>query len=130
MTGEGLSVGQLVRSRAGRDAGRFFLVVGIQSRQTVMVADGRTRHVSRPKPKNVKHLEVFPIRLNEAEVRFAAPSVVTDRTVAEAIRELLAELDRTEPPTAAKRGDRSDERVGGGGQPEEDVGGYGQERRD
>lgn len=130
MTEEGLRVGQLVRSKAGRDAGLYLLVVGIRDRRTVAVADGELRRVARPKLKNVRHLEAFPVRVKEAEVRFAAPSVVTDRVVAEAIRELLHELGRLEPPAAADRGGLGAGSLGGGGKPEEDVRGYAQERRD
>ncbi len=130
MTGEGLRVGQLVRSRAGRDAGRFFLVVGIKSSQMVAVADGKLRRIARPKIKNAKHLEVFSVTLTDAQARFAAPSVVTDRAVAEAIRQLLAELGLPEPPTAAGWGGPGTSPAGGGEEPEEDATGYGQERRD
>jgi len=121
MAGQSPEVGQLVRSKAGRDAGRFFLIVGVKDGRTVAVADGDVRPIGRPKLKNTRHLEAFPIKLKEAEVRLAVLRVVTDRTVAEAIRELLAELGLGPPPTAAaKDGPRtgSDE---GGGQPEEDV---------
>ncbi len=104
MTAEGLRVGQLVRSKAGRDAGRFFLVVGVKNANEVAVADGRLRRIAHPKLKNRKHLEAFSIVLDGAEARFAPASVVTDAAVAEAIRELLAELDRPEPPTAAGKG--------------------------
>jgi len=92
MAEEGLRVGQLVRSKAGRDAGRYFLVVGIRDRRFVAVADGKVRPVSHPKLKNVRHLEVYPVRMESADARFAAPNVVTNRTIAEAIRQLLAEL--------------------------------------
>ncbi len=120
MAGQSLEVGQLVRSKAGRDAGRFFLIVGIKDGRTVAVADGDARPIGRPKLKNTRHIEALPIKLKEAEVRLAVLRVVTDRTVAEAIRELLAELGLGTPPTAAARdgGAGSDE---GGGQPEEDV---------
>lgn len=130
MSEGGLRVGQLVRSKAGRDAGKFLLVVGVADRRSVMVADGKIHRVSRPKKKNTRHLEVFPVRVKEAEARFAASSVVTDRLVAEAIKELLAELGLTEPPTAAERSGPKTRFAGGGGPPEEDTGGYGQERRD
>ncbi|RJQ07290.1 MAG: RNA-binding protein [Bacillota bacterium] len=92
MAEEGLRVGQLVRSKAGRDAGLYFLIVGIKDSRFVAVADGKVRRVSHPKLKNVRHLEIYPVRMESADARFAAPSVVTDRAIAEAIRELLAGL--------------------------------------
>jgi ribosomal protein L14E/L6E/L27E len=125
MTEEGLSVGQLVRSIAGRDAGTYFLVVGVKDSRHVMVADGRLRHISRPKKKNVRHLEVLSARVDEAEARFAASRVVTDRNVAEAIDELLAKLDTPALPAAGARREAEAQPVGGGELPEEDAKVYG-----
>ncbi|PZN13374.1 MAG: RNA-binding protein [Bacillota bacterium] len=50
------SIGQLVTSRAGRDRGRPYLVLGVLDERFVLVADGDQRTVERPKRKNVKHL--------------------------------------------------------------------------
>jgi ribosomal protein L14E/L6E/L27E len=52
------AVGMIVTSRAGRDAGDRYVVVGVAEGDTVLLADGRKRAVDRPKRKNVKHLVV------------------------------------------------------------------------
>ena len=51
-------LGQMVYSRAGRDAGSALLVVGVCDGRHVLVADGSLRRASRPKRKNVRHLTV------------------------------------------------------------------------
>lgn len=51
-------LGQMVYSRAGRDAGAAMLVVGVCDGRHVLVADGGLRRASRPKRKNVRHLAV------------------------------------------------------------------------
>ena len=51
-----LSVGQLVTSRAGRDSGRKYVVIGFDESGYVLVADGMIRKINRPRRKNVKHL--------------------------------------------------------------------------
>jgi len=51
-------VGQLVISRAGRDAGRAMVVVSVCDGRHVLVADGRRRPGARPKRKNVRHLSL------------------------------------------------------------------------
>ncbi len=56
-TSHGL-VGMVVTSRAGRDTGDRYVVIGAAGADTVLVADGRRRGTERPKRKNVKHLEV------------------------------------------------------------------------
>ena len=48
-------VGQIVCSRAGRDKGKFMVIVG-QEGQDLLVADGKERPLGRPKRKNPKHL--------------------------------------------------------------------------
>lgn len=48
----------VVASRAGRDAGDRYVVVGTAGDDMVLVADGRRRPLERPKRKNVKHLVV------------------------------------------------------------------------
>ncbi|MBI3997550.1 MAG: KOW domain-containing RNA-binding protein [Armatimonadetes bacterium] len=48
----------VVTSRAGRDAGDRYVVVGTAGGEMVLVADGRRRGADRPKKKNVKHLQV------------------------------------------------------------------------
>ncbi|MBQ3493032.1 MAG: KOW domain-containing RNA-binding protein [Clostridia bacterium] len=50
--------GDLVKSIAGRDAGKTFLVVSVKEK-FAFVVDGKTRKTVKPKKKNVKHLEKF-----------------------------------------------------------------------
>ncbi len=76
-----LSLGQVVSSRAGRDRGRYFVVVEILDDRFVAVADGDLRKVENPKKKNVRHLlvhnDVLPLgeklrageRVSNAELR-------------------------------------------------------------
>lgn len=49
-------VGQLVRSKAGRDKGIDFVVVKADNGY-VYVADGRMRKLENPKKKKIKHIQ-------------------------------------------------------------------------
>ncbi len=49
-------IGRIVYSKSGRDAKRYFIVVGALNEEYVYIADGRLRTVSKPKKKKVKHL--------------------------------------------------------------------------
>ncbi|HOM02983.1 MAG TPA: KOW domain-containing RNA-binding protein [Acetivibrio sp.] len=53
-----VDVGQVVYSKAGRDFGRKFVVIGIIDDKSVLVADGDLRRVEKPKSKNIKHLRI------------------------------------------------------------------------
>ena len=49
--------GLIVCASAGRDKGKFFVVFECNGGYA-LIADGKTRKISRPKRKNVKHLSV------------------------------------------------------------------------
>ncbi len=50
--------GCVVRSKAGRDEGRYFIVLSLDGDEFAYVADGNLRKVEKPKRKRVKHLYV------------------------------------------------------------------------
>lgn len=57
-----LQPGQLVRSLAGRDKGRHYLVLQEIDHKYVLLVDGRRRPVARPKKKNKAHLQHYERR--------------------------------------------------------------------
>lgn len=82
--------GQVVYSRAGRDAGRMFIVTEVADLNYVLIADGDLRKIEKPKKKKIRHLEVTDIvieqlseklkkglRINNSEIRKALNSVRT-----------------------------------------------------
>lgn len=50
-----LMEGMVVCSKAGRDKGRFYLVIQLEG-NSVWLADGKLHRLERPKRKNEKHL--------------------------------------------------------------------------
>ena len=53
------SLGQVVRSKAGRDKDAVFFIVKILDGEMVLVADGDLRKLDHPKKKKAKHLQPF-----------------------------------------------------------------------
>lgn len=51
--------GQIVLSVAGRDKGKIFLSVDTVSENYLLLADGRTRKLVKPKKKKLKHIKVM-----------------------------------------------------------------------
>ncbi len=47
--------GSVVQSKAGRDKGRFFLVVEVEN-DHALIADGDLRKLNKPKRKKLRHL--------------------------------------------------------------------------
>ena len=58
MTYEPLSEGGIVRSRAGRDRGRTFVVRKVLDADYVLLVDGTLRTLEHPKKKKRKHLKL------------------------------------------------------------------------
>lgn len=51
-----IALGHIVVSKAGRDAGRSFIVIKVIDDQFVQITDGDLRRVEKPKKKKIKHL--------------------------------------------------------------------------
>ena len=51
--------GQVVKSLAGRDKGKLYLIIGFTGGNRLLLADGRCRMVNNPKKKNPKHLQPY-----------------------------------------------------------------------
>lgn len=62
-----LKPGQLVRSLAGRDKGKHYLVYRELEHNYVLLVDGRTRPLARPKKKNTAHLQHYERRADFGE---------------------------------------------------------------
>lgn len=53
-----IALGQIVFSKAGRDADRKFVVIEIVDNDYVLISDGDLRRVEKPKKKKIKHLKL------------------------------------------------------------------------
>ena len=59
-----LEIGRVVKSRQGRDEGRYFVILQVVDDQFVMLCDGLTRKLDHLKKKKVKHLQPKPLRMD------------------------------------------------------------------
>ena len=71
---EPLMIGGIVRSRAGRDRGRAFVILEILDEQYVLLADGKLRTIERPKKKKRRHL----LKASEARMELTGHLVNAD----------------------------------------------------
>lgn len=60
-----LRIGQIVKSKAGRDKNRVFIISQVLDEQFVLVCNGELRKLSSPKKKKVKHLVIYNTVLTE-----------------------------------------------------------------
>ncbi len=62
-----MQIGQIVKSRKGRDVETLYVVVGIKENR-IFLADGQRRTCDRPKQKNIRHLCPTNICLEPGEM--------------------------------------------------------------
>ena len=67
-----IATGSIVMSKQGRDKDNLYLCVAVLDEQFVLIADGKTHRLCKPKKKNIKHLkhtgdtlDVIAQKLNE-----------------------------------------------------------------
>lgn len=73
-----LTLGQVVKSRAGRDNGKIFLVLEIIDEQFVHVVDGDLRKLNNPKRKKVKHLIIYNTVIPDFEAKIEGTFKIND----------------------------------------------------
>lgn len=54
-----IGIGSIVKATMGRDKDKFFVVTGFIDDNYVLMADGRSRTISRPKKKKLKHVLIM-----------------------------------------------------------------------
>ncbi len=73
-----LRLGELVYSKAGRDAGRKFVVVNIIDSSYVLISDGDLRKIEKPKKKKIKHLDSCGIVIDSLNKKLEGKAKLTN----------------------------------------------------
>lgn len=81
MEDNSLIIGQVVISKAGRDKGQQFVVLSIVSDEYVLVANGDSRTIEKPKKKKVKHLTKVDIILNDIKEKIDNNRILTNAEI-------------------------------------------------
>ncbi len=91
MNTNGIELGQVVRSKAGRDRDAYFVVVSFQESQYLYIADGNKRRIDRPKKKKVKHLARTGIVLQDIAEKLKNGKKVTNADLRRHLKNLNPE---------------------------------------
>lgn len=83
-----IGIGSVVLSMQGRDKGNYFLVVSVDKRGFVYLADGGMRKLASPKKKNVRHVSDSGVRLTVIAEKLVRGKKVFDSEVKSALRQL------------------------------------------
>lgn len=66
-----IKIGQVVKSKAGRDKNKIFVVTKIVDESSVLLVDGKCRKLENPKKKKIKHLSVYKSILDSVSEKIA-----------------------------------------------------------
>ena len=84
--------GQLVRSKAGRDRGKHYLVLKVLDDRNVLLVDGKKRSLSNPKKKNTIHLQKYRRGIKDFD-QMIEERRINDGTIAGFLKELVIEQE-------------------------------------
>jgi ribosomal protein L14E/L6E/L27E len=84
-----LMPGSVVISKAGRDSGKYFLVVGSEGEDYVYLADGNLRRLAKPKKKKAKHVAQTPHTLEGIGNKLIEGKKVFDAEIRSALKNIL-----------------------------------------
>lgn len=84
--------GQLVKSRAGRDKDRVYLIIN-WDHEFIYVVDGDIRRLQNPKKKNIRHLWYTEKVAESIHEKLTAGNKVTNADIREALQDLQAIVD-------------------------------------
>ena len=85
--------GRIVRSKAGRDKGRRFVVVGCADEAHVLIADGSLRKAGKPKRKKLMHLSFESAVVEGLDAELNAHGATADAFIRKALKETCQHHD-------------------------------------
>ncbi len=88
---DNIMVGTIVKSIAGHDQDNLFVIVNVEN-EYVYLVDGKTRLLSKPKKKKLKHIQVIS-SVNETFVDQWSSNLLLDSHVKKIIRNELKKLN-------------------------------------
>ena len=98
-----VEVGRLVKSTAGRDKGRHFVIMAIIDEQYVHIVDGDLRSKERPKKKKLRHLKLCPEVLCGIAGKLKEGARVFDAEIRSAIRAAVGESEAQKGEAACQK---------------------------
>ena len=77
--------GRVVISTQGHDKDRWYAIVSVLDEKNMLVCDGDTRKLAKPKKKQVKHLRALPMTI-QVEGRGASGGPLADSDIRKALQ--------------------------------------------
>jgi len=88
MTEAEYQVGRVVLAKAGRDKGKAFIIIQRLDDEYVLIADGESRTIEKPKKKKIKHLIAKPVLVQELKEKLESGGYVLDADIRKSLKSL------------------------------------------
>lgn len=88
-----VEIGRLVKSTAGRDKGRYFVITDIIDESYVHIVDGDLRSKDRPKKKKLRHVKLCSEVLTGIAGKLKGGARVFDAEIRSAIRASIGDSE-------------------------------------
>ncbi len=84
------ALGQLVKSKAGRDKGKYYFVCGKSKDGTrLLLVDGVKKSFAHPKEKNYQHVQIINLVSEGIKAKIQQQKTVTDEEIRSSFKELI-----------------------------------------
>lgn len=83
------NIGTVVLSKAGHDKDKLFVVIEVCDSDYVMIADGKTRTLAKPKRKKIKHLKPIGVELDDIAAQLSGNAEVYDKHIKSALAKCI-----------------------------------------
>jgi ribosomal protein L14E/L6E/L27E len=83
-----IGIGSIVKATMGRDKDKFFVVTGFIDDNYVLMADGCSRRISRPKKKKLKHITVMKDVALEVRDKILEGKCVLDAEIRKSLKSM------------------------------------------
>jgi len=87
---QAIELGTIVYSVAGRDKGKFFVVVEVVDDKFIKIADGELRRIDKPKLKQLKHVKTEGSSLPKIAQKLVEGAKIFDAEIRSALRSFNA----------------------------------------
>lgn len=84
-----LYTGKIVYSKAGRDRGKFFIVIDRLDNEYVSICDGNKRRLDKPKRKKIKHLNITDAEAESIIEKINSSKKITNSDIRKSLHEFI-----------------------------------------
>ena len=88
-----LDLGELTYSKAGRDAGRRFVITNIIDEKHVLISDGDLRKIEKPKKKKIRHIETCGIIIDSLNKKLQKRAKITNAEIRKEIAQYVKNIE-------------------------------------